>query len=62
LLEGSDFDRLYRSYRDISGDAAHVSLTSLNRHYVENQADQSASMRGATPVRSMPRKRARSVV
>ncbi|KAB2803593.1 hypothetical protein F9L06_02915 [Brucella anthropi] len=36
LLEGSEFDRLYRSYRDISGDAAHVSLTALNRHYVEN--------------------------
>jgi hypothetical protein len=29
LLEGSEFDRLYRSYRDISGDAAHVSLTPL---------------------------------
>ncbi|MFC6447715.1 hypothetical protein [Shinella zoogloeoides] len=27
LLEGSDFDRLYRSYRDISGDAAHVSVS-----------------------------------
>lgn len=36
LLEGSDFDRLYRSYRDISGDAAHVSVTALNRHYIEN--------------------------
>ncbi|TAX46682.1 hypothetical protein ELI01_30440 (plasmid) [Rhizobium leguminosarum] len=34
LLEGSDFDRLYRSYRDISGDAAHVSVTALNRHYI----------------------------
>lgn len=36
LLEGSDFDRLYRSYRDISGDAAHVSVTALNRHYIEH--------------------------
>ncbi|MER8808245.1 DUF5677 domain-containing protein [Mesorhizobium australicum] len=36
LLEGSDFDRLYRSYRDISGDAAHVSITALNRHYIED--------------------------
>lgn len=44
LLEGSDFDRLYRSYRDISGDAAHVSLTALNRHYVENPMDGSASL------------------
>lgn len=42
LLEGSEFDRLYRTYRDISGDAAHVSLSSLNRHYVERPADQSA--------------------
>ncbi|TWA90421.1 DUF5677 domain-containing protein [Bradyrhizobium stylosanthis] len=37
LLQGSDFDRLYRSYRDISGDAAHVSLTALNRHYIANE-------------------------
>lgn len=44
LLEGSDFDRLYRSYRDISGDAAHVSLTALNRHYVENPTDGSATL------------------
>jgi len=44
LLEGSQFDRLYRTYRDISGDAAHVSITSLNRHYVENPADQSAML------------------
>ncbi|RTE89031.1 DUF5677 domain-containing protein [Bradyrhizobium sp. LVM 105] len=36
LLEGSDFDRLYRSYRDICGDAAHVSVTALNRHYIEH--------------------------
>nr|WP_222857966.1 DUF5677 domain-containing protein [Rhizobium cauense] len=36
LLKGSDFDRLYRSYRDMSGDAAHVSVTALNRHYIEN--------------------------
>jgi hypothetical protein len=42
LLEGSDFERLYRTYRDISGDAAHVSITSLNRHYVEDPADGSA--------------------
>lgn len=34
LLEGSDVDRLYRSYRDISGDAAHASVTALNRHYI----------------------------
>jgi hypothetical protein len=44
LVEGSEFDRLYRSYRDISGDAAHVSLTALNRHYIENPADGSASL------------------
>ena len=44
LLEGSEFDRLYRTYRDISGDAAHVSITSLNRHYVENPEDQSAML------------------
>jgi hypothetical protein len=44
LLEGSEFDRLYRSYRDISGDAAHVSLTALNRHYVENPTDGSATL------------------
>jgi hypothetical protein len=44
LVEGSEFDRLYRSYRDISGDAAHVSLTALNRHYVENPMDGSASL------------------
>lgn len=44
LLEGSQFDRLYRTYRDISGDAAHVSITSLNRHYVEDPADQSAML------------------
>jgi hypothetical protein len=35
LVNGSEFDRLYRTFRDISGDAAHVSLTSLNRHYIE---------------------------
>jgi hypothetical protein len=44
LVEGSEFDRLYRSYRDISGDAAHVSLTALNRHYVENPSDGSATL------------------
>jgi hypothetical protein len=44
LLEGSEFDRLYRTFRDISGDAAHVSITSLSRHYVENPADQSAML------------------
>jgi hypothetical protein len=44
LLEGSEFERLYRTYRDISGDAAHVSITSLNRHYVENPADHSAML------------------
>lgn len=42
LLEGSEFERLYRTYRDISGDAAHVSITSLDRHYVEDPANQSA--------------------
>lgn len=41
LLQGSPFDRLYRAYRDISGDATHVSLTSLDRHYMENPVDQS---------------------
>ena len=44
LLEGSEFDRLYRAYREISGDSAHVSITSLNRHYIENPADQSAML------------------
>lgn len=44
LLEGSEFNRLYRTYRDISGDAAHVSITSLARHYVENPADHSAML------------------
>ncbi|ABC90802.1 hypothetical protein RHE_CH02017 [Rhizobium etli CFN 42] len=29
LLEGSDFERIYRSYRNISGDAAHVSIVSV---------------------------------
>lgn len=42
LLNGSEFERLYRSFRDISGDAAHVSATSLNRHYIENPGDRSA--------------------
>ncbi|UCI05237.1 DUF5677 domain-containing protein [Mesorhizobium sp. B1-1-8] len=42
LLNGSDFERLYHSYRNVSGDAAHVSITSLNRHYIENRDDQSA--------------------
>jgi hypothetical protein len=42
LLEGSEFERLYRSYRDISGDAAHASLTSLSRHYIENPSNHSA--------------------
>ena len=36
LVNGSEFERLYRTFRDISGDAAHVSMTSLNRHYIEN--------------------------
>jgi hypothetical protein len=44
LLEGSEFDRLYRTFRDISGDTAHVSLTSLNRHYAESFVDQSATL------------------
>jgi hypothetical protein len=44
LLKDSQFDRLYRTYRDISGDAAHVSITSLNRHYVESPADQAAML------------------
>lgn len=44
LIEGSDFDRLYRSYRDISGDAAHVSLTALNRHYVESPTNGLATL------------------
>jgi len=38
LLKGSDFRRLYRTYRDMSGDASHVSVTSLNRHYIEDPA------------------------
>jgi hypothetical protein len=42
LLSGSDFERLYRTYRDFSGDAAHVSITSLNRHYVEKPEDRTA--------------------
>lgn len=44
LLEGSEFERLYRTYRDISGDAAHVSITSLDRHYVEDPAKWSAML------------------
>lgn len=44
LLEGSQFDRLYRTYRDISGDAAHVSVSSLNRHYIENPKDRAAML------------------
>ncbi|MGM5053294.1 hypothetical protein ACD589_00450 [Rhizobium sp. 814_E9_N1_1] len=44
LLGDSELERLYRTYRDISGDAAHVSITSLNRHYVEKPADQSATL------------------
>ena len=42
LVDGSDFERLYRTFRDISGDAAHVSMTSLNRHYTENPANKLA--------------------
>jgi len=44
LLEGSEFERLYSSYRDICGDAAHVSMPSLNRHYVEDLHDRSAAL------------------
>lgn len=44
LLDGTQFERLYRTYRDISGDAAHVSITSLNRHYVEDPASASATL------------------
>lgn len=44
LLEGSEFERFYRTYRDISGDAAHVSVAALNRHYVENPEDHSATL------------------
>jgi len=44
LVEGTDFERLYRTYRDISGDAAHVSISSLSRHYTPNPADGSAKM------------------
>lgn len=44
LLKGSDFGRLYRSYRDMSGDASHVSLTSLNRHYAEDSSTGSAQL------------------
>ena len=42
LLNSSEFEHLYRSFCDISDDAAHVSVTSLNRHYIENLEDQSA--------------------
>lgn len=44
LLEGSPFERLYRTYRVISSDAEHVSITSLNRHYIENTNDHSATL------------------
>lgn len=44
LLQGTEFNRLYRTFRDISGDASHVSLTSLSRHYTENLVDQSATL------------------
>lgn len=37
LLDGSEFTRLYSSYRDICGDAAHVSISSLRRHYLEHK-------------------------
>lgn len=37
LLDGSEFTRLYSSYRDICGDAAHVSISALRRHYVEHE-------------------------
>ena len=43
LLEGNPFERLYRSYRGISADAAHVSITSLNRHYAK-QCDRTMLM------------------
>ena len=35
LLKGSEFERLYRTYRDLSADSAHVSITSLARHFIE---------------------------
>jgi hypothetical protein len=35
LLAGNHFERLYRSFRDISGDTAHVSMTSLWKHVKE---------------------------
>lgn len=44
LPKGSDFERLYRSYRDMSGDASHVSITSLNRHYVEDPSTGTARL------------------
>jgi hypothetical protein len=43
-LRGSDFDRLYLAYRHISADATHVTLTSLNRHYVENLSENLATL------------------
>ncbi len=39
LLRNHDFERLYLTYRDISADAAHVSITSLDRHYVAGGED-----------------------
>lgn len=39
LVEGSNFERLYRTYPDISGDAAHVTVTALDRHYIASLSD-----------------------
>jgi hypothetical protein len=35
LLNGNEFERLYRTYRNISADTAHVSMTSLDRHFID---------------------------
>lgn len=44
LLGGSDFERLYRTFRDISADASHVSATSLARHYSPDPETQTAAI------------------
>jgi hypothetical protein len=37
LLNGNEFERLYRTYRNISADTTHVSITSLDRHFREDE-------------------------
>lgn len=44
LVTGGDFERLYRTFRDISADASHVSVTSLQRHYLPDPETQTATI------------------